>query len=90
MKWWNWWYLVIIAAVVILVLAYVEYGHTQTATPQQAADVQQLISQIQKVGCQAEENAAAQTILQLRKENDDLKAKLTKSDPPPKSGATKH
>lgn len=87
---WSWWYLVVIALIILLVLALYQYGHTQTtATPQQAADVASLVSQIQKVGCQAEENAAAQTILQLRKENDDLKAKLAKSDPP-KSGATKH
>ena len=84
MKWWMW----VIAGVLVImaVLALVEYGHTQ-ATP--SADVQNLVSQIQKVGCQAEETAAAQTIIQLRKENDELKAKLEKLDPP-KSGATKH
>lgn len=55
-----------------------------------SADQQSLITQLHQVGCQAEENAAAQAIDQLRKENASLKAQLQKADPPPKSGATKH
>jgi cell division protein FtsB len=59
------------------------------AQPTLAPDVQQLVNQIHQVGCNAEENAAAQTIAQLQKENTALKAEISKLDPP-KSGATKH
>lgn len=82
-KWWMW--VIIAVVIVIAALAFVQFGHTQS-TP--SAEQQQLVSQIQKVGCQAEENAAAQTIIQLQKENSDLKSKLAKMDPP-KNGATK-
>lgn len=60
--------------------------------PQLSPDVQQLVTQLHAVGCQAEETAAAQTIDQLRKENEKLKAQIQKLDPPPKSksGATAH
>lgn len=57
------------------------------ATP--AADVQNVLNQIHQVGCSAEEQASANTIAQLQKENANLKAQLQKLDPP-KSGATKH
>lgn len=57
--------------------------------PQLSPDVQQLVTQIHAAGCQAEEIASAQTIDQLRKENEQLKAQIQKLDPP-KSGATKH
>lgn len=57
--------------------------------PQLSPEVQQLVTQIHAAGCQAEEIASAQTIAQLRKENDDLKAQVQRLDPP-KSGATKH
>ena len=56
---------------------------------QPTSDVQNLITQLHQVGCNAEENAAAQTIAQLQKENATLKAQVLKLDPP-KSGATKH
>ena len=59
------------------------------AAPTLAPDVQNLVNQIHQVGCQAEENASAQTIAQLQKENASLKAQIQKLDPP-KSGATKH
>lgn len=63
------------------------YAQAPVATP--AADVQNLLTQLHQVGCNAEENAAAQTIAQLQKQNADLKAQIQKRDPP-KGGATKH
>ena len=63
------------------------FAQAPVATP--AADVQNLLTQLHQVGCNAEENAAAQTIAQLQKQNADLKAQIQKLDPP-KSGATKH
>lgn len=65
------------------------YAQTPMAQPTLAPDVQALVQQIHQAGCNAEEIASAQTIAQLRKENDGLKAQLLKLDPP-KSGATKH
>jgi cell division protein FtsB len=59
------------------------------AQPTLAPDVQSLVQQIHQAGCNAEEIASAQTIAQLKKENDALKAQISKLDPP-KSGATKH
>ena len=59
------------------------------SAPTPSEEVQALVTQLHAVGCQAEENASAQTIDQLQKENAKLKAELQKYDPP-KSGATKH
>ena len=56
--------------------------------PTPSAEVQQVLTQIHQVGCNAEEQASANTIAQLQKENAALKAQLQKLDPP-KSGATK-
>ena len=75
----------LIFAVDVLVMAQAPPMAQPTAAP----EVQNLLTQLHQVGCNAEENAAAQTIAQLQKENTDLKAKLQKYDPP-KSGATKH
>lgn len=50
--------------------------------------VSDLDQQLQEVGCRAERTAAAQTIVQLRKQIDDLQKQVEKLDPP-KSGATK-
>ena len=58
------------------------------ATPT-APEIQQVLTQIHQVGCNAEEQASAQTIAQLQKENAQLKAQIQKLDPP-KGGATKH
>jgi hypothetical protein len=52
---------------------------------------QDLENQLGEVGCKAERQAAAQTILQLQQQNTDLQKQLAAAkDPPPKSGATKH
>lgn len=51
---------------------------------------QDLENQMQEVGCKAERQAAAQTIMQLRQQNSDLQKQISKLDPPAKSGATKH
>lgn len=61
---------------------------TPQAPPPLAPEVQQLVNQMHSVGCQAEETAAAQTIVQLQKQIADLQKQL--KDPPPKGGATKH
>ena len=62
------------------------FAQAPMAAPTLAPEVQNLVTQLRSVGCQAEETAATQTIAQLRKENEELKLKLD----PPKSGATKH
>lgn len=76
-------------AVLVISLGLLGRCFAQQAQPTVAPDVQQVLTQIHQVGCNAEEQASAQTIAQLQKENTDLKAQLKKLDPP-KSGATKH
>ena len=53
-------------------------------------EVQQIMSQLNQVGCQAQSITAAQTIVNLQKQIADLQGQLKKADPPPKGGATKH
>ena len=78
-------------AMVILLLASRMLAFAQQpmggATP--SPEVQNLLTQLHTVGCNAEEQAAANTIAQLQKENASLKQQIQKLDPP-KSGATKH
>jgi ABC-type Fe3+-hydroxamate transport system substrate-binding protein len=61
------------------------------ALPQQTiptvADLQQ---QMEQIGCKAETQAAAQTIVNLQKQNAELQKQLAAAKDPPKSGATKH
>lgn len=52
------------------------------------SEVDQVLTQIHQLGCNAEEQASAQTIANLQKQVRDLKAQVAKLDPP-KSGATK-
>lgn len=83
----------IITALLVLLLSAamaLAQGPPPQTGPQLSPDVQSLVTQIHAIGCQAEEIGAAQTIDQLRKENEKLKAQLEKLDPPPKGGATKH
>jgi hypothetical protein len=54
----------------------------------QSPEVQQLESQMQTVGCNAERSVAAQTIVGLQKQLADLQKQLNAKDPP-KSGATR-
>lgn len=79
---------VIAVAVLVLGIALRVFAQAPQG-PQLSPDVQNLVTQIHAAGCQAEEIASAQTIDQLRKENEQLKAQIQKLDPP-KSGATKH
>jgi len=72
------------AALLIPVLALAQ------ATPAAlSTDPQQIENLIQAQGCRFEVSASAQTIANLQKQINDLKAQLNKLDPP-KSGATKH
>ena len=87
-KWWFYLALLILAAALFILYTMTRPVNAQTG-PQLSPDVQNLVTQIHAAGCQAEEIASAQTIDQLRKENEKLKAQLEKLDPP-KSGATKH
>lgn len=64
-------------------------AQTPISQPTVAPEVEQVLTQIHQVGCNAEAQASAQTIAQLQKENASLKAQIQKLDPP-KSGATKH
>jgi len=54
-------------------------------------EVQQIMSQLNQVGCQAQSITAAQTIVSLQKQLAAAQDQLKKADPPPKpvSGATK-
>lgn len=91
-KWWFYLVLLIIGLAVVALFYMTQPVHAQGPPPQGPSlspEVQQLVTQIHAAGCQAEEIASAQTIDQLRKENEQLKAQLQKLDPP-KSGATKH
>lgn len=74
----------------LILLPMSAFAQAPQGAPAIPADVQQVLTQIHQVGCNAEAQASAQTIAQLQKENADLKAKLQKLDPPPKGGATKH
>jgi len=69
------------------VAAYAQAAPPQIQQPPTAADLEQ---QLEAVGCKAERQAAASTIVQLQKQNQDLQKQITAKDPPPKSGATKH
>lgn len=51
-----------------------------------AADLE---NQMAEIGCKAERQAAASTIVQLKQQITDLQKQVQKLDPP-KSGATKH
>lgn len=64
-------------------------AHAQAPMGQPTPSVSDLDQQLQEVGCKAERNAAAQTIVQLRAQIDALTKQLNAKDPP-KSGATKH
>lgn len=76
--------------VAVLVLGFADVlAQAPPAPAPPSAEQQSLVTQLHAIGCQAEENAAAQTIDQLRKENASLRAEVQKADPP-KSGATKH
>ena len=72
MKWWY--YLIIAAVLAIAVFAYTNYGHAQA--PPGPPTVTDLDQQLQEVGCKAERNAAAQTIVQLQKTIADLQAAI--------------
>lgn len=48
-----------------------------------------LENQMSEIGCKAERQAAASTIIQLKQQISDLQKQVMKLDPP-KSGATKH
>lgn len=76
-------------AAILFVVDVLVYAQAPVAQPTTSTEVQNLLTQLHQVGCNAEENAAAQTIAQLQKQNADLKAQIQKLDPP-KSGATKH
>jgi len=73
----------------ILTLLLAAPAFAQTPPSAQSPEVQQLEAQMQTLGCNAERNAAAQTIVGLQKQITDLQNQLKKADPPPKSGATK-
>lgn len=82
----KWTWLTIIAfSLLMLGLAAAQAPPLGQPTPS-VADLDQ---QLQEVGCKAERQAAAQTIVQLRTQVDQLQAQIKKLDPP-KSGATKH
>lgn len=76
----------VIAAILLLAgMAYAQAPSMVQATP----TVSDLDQQLQEVGCRAERQTAAQTIVQLRAQVDALQKQLNAKDPPPKSGATK-
>jgi len=65
----------------------------QSPPPAMSPEVQQIMSQLNQVGCQAQSITAAQTIANLQKQVTQLQDQLKKADPPPPkpvSGATKH
>jgi len=70
----------------ILCSAVAAYAQTSQALPTDPAQVQTLL---ERTGCNAEVNAASQTIAQQQKQIQDLQKQLAAKDPPPKSGATK-
>lgn len=82
MKW-----LLIVLLSLVPGLAFAQAPMVPGAQP--TPSVADLDQQLQEVGCKAERNAAAQTIVQLRTQIDDLQKQIKRMDPP-KSGATKH
>ena len=65
-------------------VSYAQSGPPQVPPQLTEKDIE---GQMQAVGCNAERQAAAQTIIQLRQQITDLQKKAAD---PPKSGATKH
>jgi len=53
-------------------------------------DPQQVQNLLERTGCNAQVQAAANTIAQQQKQIQELQKQLIAKDPPPKSGATKH
>lgn len=76
-------------AAILFVVDMLVFAQAPMSQPTVAPEVEQVLTQIHQVGCNAEAQASAQTIAQLQKENASLKAQIQKLDPP-KSGATKH
>jgi len=76
------------ALLVIAALFTATAAFAQQPPNPQAPEVQALEAQMQTLGCSAERNAAAQTIVGLQKQVSQLQDQLKKADPP-KSGATK-
>ena len=75
--------------IVLLLLAAPAFAQAPPSV--NSPEVQQMMSQLSQVGCQAQSITAAQTIVGLQKQVADLQNQLKKADPPPpKSGATKH
>jgi hypothetical protein len=74
------------ALVLLLLLASPVFAQTPPAGPPTAQDIQ---NQMQQVGCNAERQAAAQTIVQLQKQIADLQKQQVKNEPsaPPASPA---
>jgi len=70
----------------ILCSAVAAYAQAPQGLPTDPAQVQTLL---ERTGCNAEVNAASQTIAQQQKQIQDLQKQLNAKDPP-KSGATKH
>ena len=67
----------LLIALLFAVTAYAQTMPPSNAPPPTAAE---LVTQLQKVGCTAEEQTAAQTIVQLRQQITDLRKK--RSHPP--------
>jgi hypothetical protein len=74
----------------ITVLLLATPAFAQAPGAQATPSISDLDQQLQEVGCRAERQTAAQTIVQLRAQIDALQKQVNAKDPPPKSGGTKH
>ena len=75
-----------LTTVALVLIATAAFAQSVPPTPPSAQD---LDTQLQEVGCRAERQAAAQTIVQLQKQLAELQKQLGSKTEPPRSGATK-
>jgi len=75
---------------VFAVLLMVSPALAQVPTAVTTPTAQDLENQLSQVGCNAERAAAAQTIVNLQKQNADLQKQLAKDPPAPKAKPGKH
>jgi len=75
--------------IVLLAILWASPAFAQQAPQTLPTDPQQVQTLLERTGCNAEVNAAAQTIAQQQKQIQELQKQVNAKDPP-KSGATKH
>jgi TolA-binding protein len=76
---------------IIALLLFATVAFAQSIQQPGPPTTQELENQMSEIGCKAERQAAASTIVSQQKQISDLQKQLAAmKDPPPKGGATRH